>query len=421
MALSLNIHVRHALLAGLLALALTATLSACAPAPQAGLGSVTLTFALTRCDGHSAPAAPSARAPAQPTIYLSASRREAPGASLYALAPTSGATRWCDQFSITTPAPEGVCADGPCAWPPPLHVSAPLVVGGTLYLCVAPIGNFTYALDAATSAPRRSRMTGCAGTPAMMDGTLFSGSYALDPRDGSTRWRLPGDVELNLAANGMIYGFDQDEEAHTLTAWDAKTSKARWRSLLPDPPAGNPVLAGDMICACVLRGDEAPTTSPPQVGMVAIDAATGKLRWQARTGACYDSPLVADGVVYVGGLEEGVFALDATTGRVRWRYSIPNGDPSTPILSGGALYVAADGAGVFALDSATGAPRWSQPLDASDVTLYSAPTLANSTLYLVRTNASGFSALFALNMVSGRQLWSLDGFINLDAPPVAVS
>ena len=47
--------------------------------------------------------------------------------------------------------------------------------------------------------------------------------------------------------------------------------------------------------------------------MYAADAATGALRWIYQTGAgVYSSPVVSDGVVYVGSGDSYLYALDTS-------------------------------------------------------------------------------------------------------------
>ena len=45
-------------------------------------------------------------------------------------------------------------------------------------------------------------------------------------------------------------------------------------------------------------------------GLVAMDAATGEERWRLQTGReVYSTPVVADGTVYVGGLDNFLYAI----------------------------------------------------------------------------------------------------------------
>lgn len=111
----------------------------------------------------------------------------------------------------------------------------------------------------------------------------------------------------------------------------------------------------------------------------ALNAADGKLKWQAYTGgAIRVPPTVAAGRAFVGSADGWVYAFEATSGRLSWRFraapverKIPvYGSLSStwPVASGvlveeGVAYAAAgianyDGTHVYALEAATGEIRW---------------------------------------------------------------
>ncbi|HLH27632.1 MAG TPA: PQQ-binding-like beta-propeller repeat protein, partial [Acidimicrobiales bacterium] len=105
--------------------------------------------------------------------------------------------------------------------------------------------------------------------------------------------------------------------------------------------------------------------------------------WTAHVnGAIYAQPVAASGLVVVATERDVVVALDAATGAVRWSTplgspvagsSLPCGDidPSgitgTPVVAGGVVYVAAFVAPahhvLFAIDLLTGAIREQSPVD----------------------------------------------------------
>ena len=76
------------------------------------------------------------------------------------------------------------------------------------------------------------------------------------------------------------------------------------------------------------------------------------------------SPALVNGIVYVGGYSIGLFALDASTGTLKWNYitgsgSYPNGVVSSPAVANGVVYVGSYDHKLYALDAATGAFKWS--------------------------------------------------------------
>lgn len=111
----------------------------------------------------------------------------------------------------------------------------------------------------------------------------------------------------------------------------------------------------------------------------AIDAGSGKLRWQFKTpGAIRMPPTVADGRIYIGSGDGHVYTLEAATGRLLWRFRAApverlihvygSLNSTWPVNSGilvqdGVAYLGAgiidhDGTYVYALDAITGQLRW---------------------------------------------------------------
>jgi outer membrane protein assembly factor BamB len=75
----------------------------------------------------------------------------------------------------------------------------------------------------------------------------------------------------------------------------------------------------------------------------ALEAATGRLVWNCRTGADnYDSsPGLAGGMVVIGSVEGTLTWIDPATGKVRWRYQLDPGFTfSNPVGDAGATYMA---------------------------------------------------------------------------------
>lgn len=153
--------------------------------------------------------------------------------------------------------------------------------------------------------------------------------------------------------------------AHLL--WTANLDGAKPNGSAPVRPTA-PVAVGDLV---LLAGSD---------GVVrALDATTGKPRWQAPTGAeVRFPPTVWEGRALVGSADGWVYALEARTGREAWRFRAAPAERMIPVygrllstwpassgvrVRAGIAYVAAgltnyDGTYVYALDAASGAVRW---------------------------------------------------------------
>ncbi len=111
----------------------------------------------------------------------------------------------------------------------------------------------------------------------------------------------------------------------------------------------------------------------------ALDAATGDIRWKARTGGPIRMPpTIWEGRAFVGSGDGWVYAYEAATGRPLWRFRAAPAERLIPVygtlmstwpvatgvlVDNGTAYFAAgmanyDGTYVYALDAPTGALKW---------------------------------------------------------------
>jgi hypothetical protein len=105
-------------------------------------------------------------------------------------------------------------------------------------------------------------------------------------------------------------------------------------------------LAEPLFASANLPACESPPTSLNQKGIdlpfevPAYDAAIGQLLWSAVTGGDIESsPAVANGVVYVGSLDNNLYAFNASTGQLIWSAATGGGIDSSPAVADGVVYV----------------------------------------------------------------------------------
>jgi outer membrane protein assembly factor BamB len=58
---------------------------------------------------------------------------------------------------------------------------------------------------------------------------------------------------------------------------------------------------------------------------------------------------VADGIVYVGGVDGSIYAVDAGTGQPKWQYQTGGAVPSSPVVADGVVYVGSMDGMVYAI------------------------------------------------------------------------
>lgn len=126
------------------------------------------------------------------------------------------------------------------------------------------------------------------------------------------------------------------------------------------------------------------------------------------------SPVVADGVVYVGvvdlaaGDRGGLLALDARTGDALWHFPTGVSVRNAPAVAAGHVIFAGDDGVVHAVDPATGLEAWSVDLGlgVEDLFtwLYAAPTVSGDVVYI-----GNEATFFALDAKTGAEVWSFPG------------
>jgi outer membrane protein assembly factor BamB len=151
--------------------------------------------------------------------------------------------------------------------------------------------------------------------------------------------------------------------------------------------------------------------------LYAFNGATGAIRWATTVqdrGVDSTPALGADGSMYVGA-GHSVVALDAATGALKWRFETAGDVESSPTLAldGMTLYFGADDAMVYALNSSNGVLRWSFAFpDGSDTD--SSPALgADGTIYI----GSDKGMLYALDGLNGELKWYFQAVGEISGAP----
>lgn len=92
--------------------------------------------------------------------------------------------------------------------------------------------------------------------------------------------------------------------------------------------------------------------------LAALNASTGKTRWQRPIGAATTLALV-NNILYVG-TDFGVYALNALDGSMRWKMPIQAGSSVGLVVQNNIVYTASQGGVIQALNASDGAVRWGQ-------------------------------------------------------------
>ncbi len=306
-------------------------------------------------------------------------------------------------------------------------------------------------------------------TPAVVGSTLYVGDwsgnfYAIDTKTGKPRWRykapLHGQVYAGqIVSSAAVAEIDGVETVYfasgkTMFALRTKDGKVRWRHEIgrpgddddPSEIESSPLVVDDMV---VFGSDVHNSLDGEPAGVYALDAATGKERWQTTTAPTEGEGATASGcgdvwgsatadlesrTVFVGTgncntspegwgrFAEALIALDLDTGDVRWTYQPhpPNNDdldfagaPNLFEANGRKLVGLGNKDAVYyAVDRATGELVWKTQVTEPGIEgkNYSTGGFIGATAYadgviVGGTAVGGSLALHALDAATGAIKW----------------
>jgi outer membrane protein assembly factor BamB len=229
--------------------------------------------------------------------------------------------------------------------------------------------------------------------PAYADGVIyaFDGAgtlFALDAKSGDVRWHAPkplvGTYRPTIS-DGTLYLGTGDG---AIVAVDVTSGAELWRySVASQGGVHRPAFADGIVYAGSDTG-----------GLVAVDVATHELTWHWDTGTdITGSVVVAGGIAYIGGVGDSVggkmSALDAKTGRLRWQLDRPFGAPA---VADGVAFVSDQVGGLQARDTATGTELWGLQTERAQL------SVAQGVVY-VPVNAA--HRVDAFDAATGARLW----------------
>jgi MYXO-CTERM domain-containing protein len=209
-------------------------------------------------------------------------------------------------------------------------------------------------------------------------------------------------------AGGVVYvtATDQgDGKTGGVVALDLATGAIRWRTTTPVQVRGGPAVAGDTVVAVQLDST-----------LLGLSAATGELRWRAELGvgvraeaaSIFASPAVDAGDVLVGN-QRRLAAISGAEGAMLWSVDpVPEGRDSEALsaiaVGDGTAFGVFNRAlgGVSAWDRASGRPLWRFG-GGLTTAINASPVVADGAVYVV----NGMDDVFALDAATGALRWQV--------------
>ncbi len=133
------------------------------------------------------------------------------------------------------------------------------------------------------------------------------------------------------------------------------------------------------------------------------------------------TPVISDGVAYVGSYDGSLYAIELSTGEGPWIYAtgaavpepnlkIPLGITGSAAIDGSVVYVGDAAATVHAVDAVSGQPVWNVKVDEQEsASIWSSPVVWNGVVFVGVASVAketGFrGSMVALDAASGTVLW----------------
>ena len=250
------------------------------------------------------------------------------------------------------------------------------------------------------------------GSPALTAGTVLIGSddgnlYALESQSGNLKWKYTsqGIIRSQPAiANGLVYFTSDDGSLYAVNVRDGKLAwstdignfldRATRENLGNSPsPSGydylqsSPVVSDGIVYVGSLDGK-----------LYALSADTGQVKWTfATAGKIRATPAVDQGTVFIGSWDNLFYAVDAGSGKIRWASPVGGQVQSTAVVADNLAYCASRKASVVALDVKTGELKWEHSYG-SNMWVKSSPRLVDGVIYI---GSSGSKMVLGLDALTG--------------------
>lgn len=265
----------------------------------------------------------------------------------------------------------------------------------------APAALWRYPLGAGTWAP-----------PVADDGVVYVGGgdgrfHAVRATDGAPLWVWAGTIPVDgRAALDATSVYFLDTQTN-LVALDRRTGAFRWRQPLhneflaggsvPDNPTFNHRAASPLVHDGVLY------IGSSDGGLYAVQPATGAVLWRhaARAPVFSGVGLQDDHTLMFGTMDGSVVLLDRRTQAETLRVRTGGGVVTTPVIAGGRLVAGSRDYLLHAFDPADGHPVWKFSYWFSWIE--STPALRDGLLYV---GGSDFARVSAIDPATGRARWS---------------
>jgi outer membrane protein assembly factor BamB len=241
------------------------------------------------------------------------------------------------------------------------------------------------------------------------DDSLPKPSPKLLWQQGKSKWHVdaPVDVigERLLAASAFV---EEDKAGkRVLACLNLADGGIAWETPLDINPWGGPTVAGDLVLVgCSTIRFDAKDLKGAKGQVVAIEIATGKVRWKKDipNGGVLSPTAVQGGTAVFAATDGFVRAWDAATGNEKWSYDAKAPFFAGPAIAAGVVYAVDLKGTVHALELADGKPDWkldvtADPAVASPGMVFGSPVVHGGEIFLATNRLEGAQSELPLAVV----------------------
>ena len=160
--------------------------------------------------------------------------------------------------------------------------------------------------------------------------------------------------------------------------------------------------AGDAIDSSAAIADGVVYVGVGKGELIAVDFASGKLRWKYSTGSFLgeSSPAVGSGAVYIGDLDGVLHAVNVRDGSRLWTFKTTGEIKSSPIVVNDLVLIGSYDTNLYALEARTGKLRWKIQTDGM---VHATPALLGDLVFI-----AGCDEKFrAIRIADGKQAYEI--------------
>ncbi len=284
----------------------------------------------------------------------------------------------------------------------------PLVVNNAVYVGV--YDNNLYAVNATEGKLLWKYATdgGLPGSPAIHQDLLFIGSedkrlHAISAKSGKIQWTYytEGPVRSSpRVAEGHIFIGSDDAHLHAV---NLATGRRAWRIQATDAIRCRPAVSTDR----VYFGCESGEFYCADFG--------GETKWRQKAKrALTSSPLLHQGVLYVGSMDGQVYAFNAQDGWPVWRFRANKPVISSAAVDGNLLFIGSVDNSLYAVDIRSGNKAWSFETGGQ---VTSSPAVNKGVVYV----GSVDSYVYAVEISSGKLKWKFHASGPITSSPMVAN